>query len=111
MAFEVFAKRRSGTRVSLALNGSYGTLSAEATRLIGEPTHVTLLYDRDHGLIGIRPTTDDNRDAYGLSRHRQVQVGSFVKHYGLPMSRVRLDGRVEDGMLVFPVNQNGNGHA
>ena len=61
---------------------------------LGEPEAVTLLYDPDEHIVGVRRSRTDDPDAYRVRKQQKAQsylVGAqaFTAHYAIPTPRAR----------------------
>lgn len=86
--------------------GRYALLNPAAFAALEQPTHVTLHWEPDLHLIGMRPALPNQQHAYTISMHGQsarVFIGGFAQRYGidLEVQRNYAVTMVED-MLVIP---------
>src|SRR3954466_7596810 len=106
--FEVFKGQRvvrNAPAVTLQRTGLV-SLNRAAFEALGEPEAVELLFDRDHWVIGMRPTCLDCAYAHPV---RKQSTGSgfvisgrgFTQHYGIPIERAtRYPAELKDGILT-----------
>jgi hypothetical protein len=95
-----------GKRITLALTQGRGTLSRQAVTILGEPSHVVLLWDADTRTVGLRPASNAEPHAVKLStRSWQVSMVAFCTHFGITIGpKVIIDGTAGDGLVVFPLD-------
>jgi hypothetical protein len=101
-------------RVTIRPTGEF-RLSRSALDLIGDPSHVALLFDRVNGRIGIRKSDPDAPNAYRLgARFKQPRSGKsfFAKNF-LNFHNLRLQttlafeavDRSPEGYLVLDLSR------
>lgn len=108
MSFEVFTQpstsRRKGATVTINVNGDF-SLSAESFKLLAEPTHVELLFDKETQTVAFRAAGADSLSAYPVRRPAKsflVSCTAFARSHGIDTSESRRwPARQEDGMLQF----------
>lgn len=118
MAFEVFDKRQSplakAPTVTIQRRGLM-SMNRAAYNLIGAPTAVELLYDREADVIGFRPAKDDVPHAYSVRSQSDKETGpvaiagtAFCQFYKIntEVSR-RWTPTVSDGILRVDLTQAG----
>lgn len=81
MAFEVFDKRQSplakAPTITIQRRGLM-SMNRAAFNLIGAPSTVELLYDRDAHVVGIRPASEDVPHAYSVRFQGDKETGPVV---------------------------------
>lgn len=119
MPFEVFDKRRNSRSraltVTIQRRGIF-SISEAAYHELGEPAHVELLFDRDEQLVGLRPVSDAVAHAYAVRRQSGKSGGpaivagqAFTQYFEIDTSESRRrDAKVEDGMLVVDLKDEGS---
>lgn len=119
MGFEVFEKGSAPvSTVPAATIQKRGLISLNraAHALIDSPEAVELLWDADRNMIGIRPASLENPNAYPArpqspsSRKGPVLIAGslFTRHIGLDTSEARRwVPTVENGILVIDLNTPG----
>lgn len=86
-------------------------IGAVATRQLGEPDAVVLLFDPETRVMGVRPAHVRAENAYPMKEkkkgeHRLVRAIRFCKHYGIGVDRTarfRI-ASIENGVLVLDTN-------
>ena len=69
---------------------------------LGQPTFVELLVDTERELGGVRPSSDDSRDAYKLHRRLIACVAFINRHLQHAVRGEVIPATVdEDGVLTF----------
>lgn len=101
MPFEEFDKHTATSSkspfVTLQKRGPL-SLNRAAYELLGSPTVVTLLYDREEQLIGLKPAEEGNPRAFPVrpqgerSSNFLVAGQSFTQNYGIDTSTARRYG-------------------
>lgn len=72
--------------------------------MIGDPSHVQMLFDAEDIAVGFKPVSED--DANGLKvtyspSQATVTAGSFAEKYGVPLGqRMRLEHDEDLGMFI-----------
>jgi hypothetical protein len=99
------------------------SINAAAHRLLGDPTHIELFFDRDERIIGIAAAPADT--PYGYPIRAQGAKGStfvasaraFLIKFGIPYEvSKRFDAELVDGLLTVRLDaeaeapSNGDGH-
>lgn len=119
MGFEVFVKTSAPvSKVPTATLQKRGliSLSRAAHRLIDEAEFAELLWDADRRVIGLRPTTSENPNAYPIRPQTSnsergpmlVAAGVFTRHYDIDTEESRRwVVRTEDGVLCIDLSQDG----
>ncbi len=109
MPFEVFtpeAAAESGPAyVSIQKQGIIA-FNRAAFALLGEPTAVELLYDRERSLVGLRRAEESASHALRVRTSSAggtfvVSAARFVKHYGIPNDVGRRWSADHEGGVVF----------
>jgi hypothetical protein len=116
MPWETFDKRATPMlktpSVTIQAKGIF-SLNASAYAQLGSPEAVELLYDRDAHRIGLQPAPPTSPTAYparpvGTGKTHLVVGATFLKYYSIPFGvPTRYEVRVEDGVLVIDLNQEG----
>src|SRR5579875_1045258 len=107
--FESFSRRlvpsRHEPRVTLQKRGAI-SLNASAYRVLGTPSSVELLYDRNQRIIGLRPVDPGADNAYPVrpatsaSGPFVVSAMAFTRYYEIDTSVTRRwPAYLEDGVL------------
>lgn len=111
MAFEVFNKRMAplakAPSITIQKRGIFSVNKA-AHKLIGEPDSVELLFDRDNGLIALRPSMEPHAYAFRPQSSRAdtgqvvLSATAFTQYYDIDttVSR-RYEPFAQDGMLCI----------
>jgi hypothetical protein len=115
--FEEFARgapRDSGREAPMFTLQARGLLSLNhaAFRTLGEPEAVTLLYDADEHIVGLRRSAMTDPNAYRVRKQQPAQsylVGAqaFTAHYGIPTPRARRFEGIDygDGIWGFALSR------
>jgi len=79
--------------ISLQLRGSF-QINRAAYELIGMPTKIQLLYNKEKHLVGFRKVKEDERASYNVRKSRTsstyvVSAQAFVNHYDIPLTETR----------------------
>jgi hypothetical protein len=115
MAFEEFTKktaRAAGTPyVTIQKRGVF-SLNHAAFALLGEPKAVTLLFDQERQLVGLRPADPKNEHAYDVRPNTRgtshlVTGTLFTTHYGIATETARRwrARMIEDGILAIDLTE------
>jgi hypothetical protein len=112
--FDMIAVRRRHQLLYVTLNpkGEF-VLSLKTYREMKEPPAVVLLYDRTSDTIGLRPASDETRNAIVVrTRHsrynRVVRSLPFLREHGIELTRTiqfptaRIDA---EGVLCLPLRE------
>lgn len=112
--FEVFhrPKPTPDDTPTVTISPAAMTLNKAAVELLGNPERVELLFDRDHHVMGVRPSTrEDNRSSFKASPTpnggAKVAHRSFVTHYKISAAPARRWPAYLDGGVLC-VNLNGD---
>ena len=95
-------------RVSLSKEGIIA-LNRSALELMGEPTAVVLLFDRQNNCIGLRPTSPKTAHSFrlhlkGRGRGRFIYARRFLNYYRLRRPVTIIFNKIErsnEGVLVL----------
>lgn len=102
--FELFhpPRSRNSTRVSINVKG-YFEITPAALRLLGDAKHVSLHFDPERLLCGVKATDKPDPDSYALTptqRRGKVSAIKFCKHYGISLGH-RYICWMEGDILAF----------
>ncbi|MDQ3541985.1 MAG: hypothetical protein M3440_15000 [Chloroflexota bacterium] len=110
MPFKEFKREDARLRnpsPTISINGGVSSLNKASVTALGEPTHVVLLWDSDEQVIGLRAADASDIHAYALSKASAVPLKTFMRHFGIPQTgKLRLTGRLDGDVLVFPLHQS-----
>lgn len=116
MAFEVFDKRQAplakAPAVTIQKRGLM-SLNRAAFSLIGNPSTVELLYDRESDVVGIRPAADNVPHAYSVRLGKDtgpvmVAGTAFCQFYRIDTTTSRRwTPTVADGVLCVDLRKQG----
>jgi hypothetical protein len=112
-SFEVFesihARSPKAPRVGLSRRG-YFSLNKAAYQLLGQPSRVLLLYDRERAIVGLKPADEDTPHSYkvvqqGKSQSHVIAAKAFCDHYEIAYGDEALHfrPRKEGDLLIFEV--------
>ncbi|TKX84983.1 hypothetical protein EXE43_16015 [Halorubrum sp. SS5] len=118
MGFEKFEKDKggkggAGPRISLRKSGSMGINGKAIEELFSDEKYVTLYYDKENNMVGIKPERRDSKDAYTLQRRNQsghggsISATAFMREYDLiPNKTKQYKARWDEsqGMIVADVS-------
>lgn len=103
--------KRGALHVTLDPKGNI-LIGASAVDQMGKPDAAIMLFDREKGLVGLRPTHPKTLNAFPLNtmpwgRHRVVRANRFFRHYGLRVNErmVFTECRIEDSVLVLNIQR------
>lgn len=98
-------RQRPGISMRITKSGEDLRLSGEAAHVVGP--HATILYDAESHRLAVRgvaegaPAAIKARAVPG-SKTKLIRVKAIVEHLGLlDLAEVEIEGKVEDGMVVF----------
>jgi len=100
----------SAPLVSIQKRGVF-SLNRAAYEILGEPTHVKLLFDRNKQVIGIRAADPEELGAYTVRKQKRAAnylfTGiAFANTYGIDIGYARrYRGEPHDDMLIVDLNQ------
>jgi len=120
MAFEKHQKHsgrggRDRAEVSLRQSGSVGINAAAYEAYFDDHEHAVLFYDPADDRVGIKPSGDDDPDAYALqfaanSKGASINAGGFLTQYGLvPERTTRFDAHWHDDKQLVYVDLHEDG--
>ena len=113
MSFEVYRPETRGEKravVSINKNGRL-TFNTVAQKLLGDCERVVLLYDREQGLIGVKPAADEEhsvrlrRTPRPKSVRTEVHCMGFFRYYNIPIKSEKRYAKYQNGMLVIPLQK------
>ena len=93
--FETFTQKGAATGVGPLVSiqkGGVFSLNAAAYRLLGQPSHVEFVFDRQERIMGLRPATGEADHTYAVRKQGVVDSylisgRAFCKHAGIPTDR------------------------
>jgi hypothetical protein len=97
-------------RVSLHKKGNF-SLNKAAFEALGNPKAVTLLFDKEKKVVGLRPVNPEVRHAYSVrtqnnSKSHLIGAISFCKYYDIDASKTRVfEPELVEGDLVFELEK------
>ena len=76
-------------------------ISAEARRLLQQPTHVQMLYDRTRRAVGFRACESTAQGAYRISKSGYVRAIHFCAAYNIALTNHGFEPHLEKDILVI----------
>lgn len=101
--------QRHEPRVTLDAKGSI-YLNRRAWEAFGSPRFVQLMHDPERGLIGLKPTDPDRRNAFRMmthgKNHKRIAASPFFRHIGIRTDRTVLFDQpdLRDKVLILDLN-------
>jgi len=90
MRFELFESRRPKETAPMVTvrGGSFYINQAAYFQFLRGAPRLLLLYDKERGVVGFKPTTDDDPRGYRLQAKRKgsvagLSLAAFLRHFGL----------------------------
>jgi len=118
MVFEKFEKNKggksgAGPRISLRKSGSIGINGKGIKELFNDEKYVTLYYDKENNMVGIKPERKDSKGTYTLQRRNQsghggsISATAFMREYDLipyKTKQYKAQWNESQGMIVANVS-------